>query len=158
LTLNGKVNLSALPSIEEARQRAARVFVSPATETEARVADIWSQVLSVPQVSADADFFELGGHSLLATRIVARLREAFGIDLSLRVMFEAPTVRQLARQVDEALAAAPPATAVEGARAPAAHGGVVPEVASFEDQLAALESMSDDEAAALLGGEPGDLR
>src|SRR5262249_20299950 len=66
------------------------------TPIEDKVASIWSEVLGVTHVGAFDSFFELGGHSLRATQIVSRLRDAFGIELSLASFFAAPTVAGLA--------------------------------------------------------------
>jgi NAD(P)-dependent dehydrogenase (short-subunit alcohol dehydrogenase family)/acyl carrier protein len=69
-------------------------------ETEQRLASIWADLLGVQPVGAADNFFELGGHSLMATRVLARVDDQFGVRLPLRAVFEAPTVRQLARLVD----------------------------------------------------------
>jgi acyl carrier protein len=75
------------------------------------VARIWSAVLGVDAVHVHSNFFELGGHSLLLTQVVSRLREAFGVEVPLRALFEAPTVEGCADAVTRARAApsqAPP--------------------------------------------------
>jgi phthiocerol/phenolphthiocerol synthesis type-I polyketide synthase E len=69
-------------------------------ETEERLASIWADLLGVQPVGAADNFFELGGHSLMATRVLARVGDQFGVRLPLRALFDAPTIRQLARLVD----------------------------------------------------------
>ncbi|MGO7172191.1 phosphopantetheine-binding protein, partial [Rhizobium leguminosarum] len=71
------------------------------------IAAIWAEVLRVEKVGIHDNFFELGGHSLLATRISMRLPEAFGIDVPLRSLFEAPTIASLADVVERKLATKP---------------------------------------------------
>jgi natural product biosynthesis luciferase-like monooxygenase protein/amino acid adenylation domain-containing protein/non-ribosomal peptide synthase protein (TIGR01720 family) len=99
LTPNGKVDRKALPAPEGVRGT-AREYVEPRTETERRVAELWSSLLGVPRVGAEDDFFALGGHSLLATRAASRLRESFGVDLPLRELFEAATPAALAARLE----------------------------------------------------------
>ncbi len=74
--------------------------VQPRTDTEKALAAIWKQLLNVQHVSIDDDFFELGAQSLMAIRAVSRIRDAFGVDLSLRSLFERPTVAGLAEVID----------------------------------------------------------
>ncbi|WP_406601192.1 phosphopantetheine-binding protein [Micromonospora yasonensis] len=69
---------------------------------------IWSELLGVEEIGPHDDFFELGGHSLLGTRVVARIRDALGVDLPPGAIFESPTPAALARTV-AALAAPVPA-------------------------------------------------
>ncbi len=105
VTANGKVDRKALPTPESAGA-AATVEERPASLVEELVAAQWAQVLHLPDpaaVSLDQSFFELGGQSLLATRLVARLREALDVELSLQDLFEAPTVAGLAERVEAAL-------------------------------------------------------
>jgi acyl-CoA synthetase (AMP-forming)/AMP-acid ligase II/acyl carrier protein len=78
----------------------------PTDETEAVVVSVWEAVLGLPQVGIHDDFFALGGHSLAAAQIAARLNDAFGIDLPVVAVFEAPTVAELAGAVQAATAAA----------------------------------------------------
>jgi hypothetical protein len=97
LTPNGKVDRAQLPEPETGTTAAAAVeFVDPRNETERQLALIWADVLKKPFVGVTDDFFELGGHSLLATRVAARVREAFGVGIELRAIFESPTVEGLA--------------------------------------------------------------
>jgi len=72
-------------------------YIPPRTPTEQVLADIWSDILKLPQVGLADNFFALGGHSLLATQVLARLRTAFQIELPLRSLFETPTLAALAR-------------------------------------------------------------
>ncbi|MGZ3460459.1 MAG: condensation domain-containing protein, partial [Archangium sp.] len=97
LTPNGKVDRKALPTpeVEETEE-----LVAPRTEVERVVADLWGPLLGVARVGAHDNFFEMGGHSLLATQVVSRLREALGVEVPVRVLFEAPTVEQLAQRLE----------------------------------------------------------
>ncbi|HEY0101521.1 MAG TPA: amino acid adenylation domain-containing protein [Pyrinomonadaceae bacterium] len=102
LTLNGKLDYQALPTVEQSRQKSAPTIVSPRTPAEQILASIWTDLLGVEQISIHDNFFELGGHSLLATQVVSRLREAFRVELPMRDLFEWPTVAGLAARVEEA--------------------------------------------------------
>ncbi|HEX8275451.1 MAG TPA: amino acid adenylation domain-containing protein, partial [Longimicrobiaceae bacterium] len=100
LTPSGKTDRLALPAPDPARAGPGRERVPPRTEVERRIAAIWEEVLGVEAVGVRDGFLELGGHSLLGTRVTMRLREALGVELPLRALFEAPTVEQLARRVE----------------------------------------------------------
>ncbi|MFG1645416.1 amino acid adenylation domain-containing protein [Amycolatopsis sp. NPDC049252] len=106
LTSTGKLDRGALPEAIEARQH---TYVAPRQSDEELMAGIWAQVLGVERVGMLDDFFSLGGHSLLATEVVAKAREAFGTEVPLAALFEAPTVAQLCARLREsdAPAAAP---------------------------------------------------
>ena len=100
LTPNGKVDRKALPVPGRDDAAAARPFVSPRTETETRLAEIWAGLLGIERVGIHDDVFDLGAHSMLAMRAVVRIREAFEVNLQLRNLFEQPTVAGLAELVD----------------------------------------------------------
>ncbi|OYE01727.1 non-ribosomal peptide synthetase [Nostoc sp. 'Peltigera membranacea cyanobiont' 232] len=103
LTPNGKVDRRALPAPDTATRSLATSFVSPRTPIEAKLVQIWSEVLGVERIGVKDNFFELGGHSLLATQIISRLPSAFGISLPLRSLFESPTVAQLSEVISSEL-------------------------------------------------------
>lgn len=105
LTINGKVDRRALPAPEAVRPELGADFAAPATPVEKTLADIWGDLLSVDRVGLDDDFFELGGHSMLATQAVAVAKERLGVPVTLRMLFDRPTVRELAGGLDDLLAA-----------------------------------------------------
>ena len=78
-------------------------YISPRNATEERLAHIVAPLLRLDRVSVDGDFFKLGGHSLLGTQLIARLRDAFGVRIRLRLLFESPTIAALALEVDRLL-------------------------------------------------------
>jgi FkbM family methyltransferase len=100
LTPNGKIDRRTLPAPNSSRLDLEATFIAPRTPTERQIADIWTQLLKLEQIGIHDNFFELGGHSLLATRVISRLRQAFGIELPLQTLFEAPTVGQLSERLE----------------------------------------------------------
>ncbi len=99
---SGKLDLGALPvpQIAEGEEPDAR----PRSATEEILAGFFAEVLERRHVGLDDDFFALGGHSLSATRVVSRARRAFGVELGVHQLFDAPTIAALAREVEGALA------------------------------------------------------
>jgi acyl carrier protein len=95
LTPNGKVDRRSLPAWDGPLANAA-AYAGARNEREERLIAIWQDVLQMPRVGVHDNFFELGGHSLMATQIVSRVREAFGLEVPLVVLFENPTVAGLA--------------------------------------------------------------
>ncbi|HEY2963727.1 MAG TPA: amino acid adenylation domain-containing protein [Pyrinomonadaceae bacterium] len=103
LTLNGKINYEALPSLEEAKQKLPRTYTPPRTPQEVSLAAIWTEVLSLEHVGSEENFFDLGGHSLVAAQIIHRINQTFDVDLPMRVIFDEPTIAGLALSIEEAL-------------------------------------------------------
>ncbi|MCP5002893.1 MAG: AMP-binding protein, partial [Planctomycetes bacterium] len=97
LTPNGKTDRNALPvpglSIQTEQ-------LSPRSETEQLLCNLWSHVLGIEVTSISTNFFEAGGHSLLATRLVSRIRESFGIEMPLWVVFEQALLKDQAHWLD----------------------------------------------------------
>ncbi|HEX8273216.1 MAG TPA: amino acid adenylation domain-containing protein [Longimicrobiaceae bacterium] len=123
LTPTGKADRRALPAPDGAHADAAPAAAR--TPTAEVLAGMWGELLGLERVGPDDGFFELGGHSLLATQLASRVRRAFGVELPVRAVFEAPTPAALAERVDAAVRAGqgielPPLerTVPEGADAP----------------------------------------
>ncbi|MCX4160101.1 MULTISPECIES: non-ribosomal peptide synthetase [Paraburkholderia] len=99
LTPNGKLDRRALPA-PEGDAYAARRYEAPHGETEQALADVWSQLLGVAQVSRTDSFFQLGGHSLLALKVVSRLRQRLSRDVPPDLLFRHPTLSAFAAALD----------------------------------------------------------
>jgi amino acid adenylation domain-containing protein len=100
LTPNGKIDRRKLPEPNRSGLVTSSELASPQSPTQAMLAVLWGEVLGLEQIGRDDNFFELGGHSLLATRLIARIRDTFKVDLSLRRLFERPTLIAVAEYID----------------------------------------------------------
>ncbi|EHS55840.1 phosphopantetheine-binding protein, partial [Paenibacillus sp. Aloe-11] len=102
LTPNGKVDRKKLP--EPGVGEAVEGYVAPANEMEQLLADLWSEALDVEKVGAEDNFFTLGGHSLKAMMLTAKIRQQLHKEVTIKTLFERPTVRELAAclQTEEA--------------------------------------------------------
>ena len=101
--LGGDEAEAARPSVTaatHARPELAMEFVEPKTETERELSRQWADLLGIDRVGAQDDFFELGGNSLLLMQVTVRLRSCFDVSLSMRELFDVPTVASLAERVD----------------------------------------------------------
>ncbi len=103
LSFNGKVDLSALPEPSPDNTLTDAASREPASEVEQILLGIVRSLLHTESVGVEDDFFLAGGHSLLGTQVVLRARETFGVMLTLRDLFEAPTVALLANRIEELL-------------------------------------------------------
>ena len=102
-TLSGKVDRRALAALGASQREERGPYERAQTPLEEIVASIWGQVLGLEEVGRDENFFRLGGHSLLATQVLSRVREVCGVEVSLRHLFEAPTVRGVVAAIEEKL-------------------------------------------------------
>jgi len=105
VTANGKFDRAALSRISPFGETAHHQPLSPRNDTERLVAALISELLEIEAVGIDEDFFLLGGHSLLGAQLLARLSELFGVELSLRALFDNATVAGLAEEVERAVVA-----------------------------------------------------
>lgn len=101
LTSTGKVDRQALPIPDWAAPELKEEFVAPSCAIEKELAEIWIKVLGVNRVGINDNFFALGGHSLLATRVMSLVMESFHVRLTLRSLFESPTVALLALAIEQ---------------------------------------------------------
>jgi hypothetical protein len=105
------IELTAADSLPErsaggelhARPNLAPAYAAPETDTQRVMAGIWTESLGIGGIGIDDNFFELGGHSLLATAVLSRVRNSFGATISLRAVFDAPTIRLLSDHLDTLL-------------------------------------------------------
>jgi amino acid adenylation domain-containing protein len=116
LTPNGKVDRKRLPPPTDSGEGAARgARVAPRNDLEHKVLQAMEAVLNQRSLGITDDFFSLGGHSLLAARLIGQINRSLGLQLGLRVMFEAPTAEKIAKVIAQEQGADAPR------RAPIAH-------------------------------------
>lgn len=102
LTRNGKINFNALPSYEDFISK-ERKYLTPKNKIEKAVSNIFSQILKVNNVGSNSNFFKLGGHSLAAAQLISRIKQDYNLELSIQTAFEAQTVSELAKRIEESL-------------------------------------------------------
>ena len=105
LNASGKVDRSALPLPNSSNTLRDVSSIEPRTPIEKRLAEILEGLLGVQHIGADDNFFLLGGHSLLGTQLIARVQDAFGIEVSLRVLFDSPTIAELSSHIERLILA-----------------------------------------------------
>ena len=104
-TENGKLDRNKLPDPHQPGPTAELQRMGPTSALEATLVQLWREVLRLPEVGVTQDFFNLGGHSLLAVRLFVRIEEETGVSIPIGVLFEAPTIRELAKRIDTLSAA-----------------------------------------------------
>ncbi|MBN9134280.1 MAG: amino acid adenylation domain-containing protein [Nitrosospira multiformis] len=107
-TPSGKLDRLALPT----PVTLTGSFVPPQNAAEAKIAEIWRQILDIENIGIQDNFFSIGGHSLLATQIISRLRDEFGVELPLQQIFETPVIADLALVVTGAQSESVPLPAI----------------------------------------------
>jgi len=100
LTTNGKVDRAQLPLPNIDNILRDEVFTAPRTPTEVRLATMLCSLLNLDEVSVNDNFFLLGGHSLLGAQLIVKIRGAFGVNLALRTLFDAPTISELSSEIE----------------------------------------------------------
>jgi hypothetical protein len=98
-TPSGKVDRRALPTPNQARPALAEEFIAPRIPIEEMLLGIWTTVLGIEAIGVHDNFFDLGGHSLLAIQVMSRLRRTFHVEIPLRMLFDAPTIANLALHI-----------------------------------------------------------
>jgi len=103
---NGKLDKAALPApgVDNLLSKASATD-GPLSGLETQIAGLVASLMNRPSVGADEDFFLVGGHSMFGVQLVARIREVFGVKLSLRQVFNGPTVRELSNEVQRLISA-----------------------------------------------------
>ena len=114
LTPNRKLDRDALPAPSE-RDFPREIEVAPRTSTEHAVASVWREVLGIQSLGIHDNFFALGGNSLLVLRLLIRVSERFGVDMSARSVYETPTIAEQAARIDGGPRSKTPDAAVERA-------------------------------------------
>jgi aryl carrier-like protein len=104
-TPNGKVDRAILPAPTSANTLRDECFVEPRSVVEQRLAALIGPLLNVEDLGVDDNFFLLGGHSLLGTQLISRIRESFGVDLSLLSLFDHPTLAGMAQEIERLILA-----------------------------------------------------
>jgi amino acid adenylation domain-containing protein len=133
VTPNGKLDVAALPLPGPTREISDVPYIEPRDSAEAALAAMWEDLLRVARIGIHDDFFRLGGHSLLAVRLVSRIRDHFGVELSVANVFETPTIAgQANRILAEQLS--------------------LEDRGEVESMLSRVEDMSETEARKALGG------
>jgi len=135
---NGKVDRKLLPQPDNRRPELGTAYCMPRNEIEQCLVRIWEEILNVLPIGIHDNFFDLGGHSLAATRVVSRVVKQFQLEIPLQSFFQSPTIADMAAVVTE-------------------HQGKALDEQGLAAMLDELESLSDEDAAQLLGKQYPDI-
>jgi amino acid adenylation domain-containing protein len=105
LTVNGKIDRSALPAPDATNTLRDRIIIAPRTLVEERLSEILCGLLHLDSLSMEDNFFMLGGHSLLGTQLIARIRDMFDVEITLRVLFDNATVAGISSEIERLILA-----------------------------------------------------
>jgi acyl carrier protein len=105
LTPNGKLDRKALPKPDTSRPTLTKGYVAPQSETEQMIAKIWQEVLGLDEVGRHDNFFDLGGDSISALRVMSQISQSFQMEWPPIVLFEMPTIADLASHIEDSLIA-----------------------------------------------------
>ena len=100
---SGKMDRAALPAPTSANSIGDHIYLAPRTAVERELVAVLAELLGMEKVGVNDNFFFLGGHSLLGTQLIARVRNIFGVELSLRTVFDSPTVAELSDEIERSL-------------------------------------------------------
>jgi acyl carrier protein len=145
LLSSGKVIRAALPTLAATALLDGEQVIEPRNEVEAKLAEIWRELLKTDNVGVEQNFFELGGHSLLVLQAAARIRRVFEVELPVRSVFESPTIAGLAQEIEKARALGLKSKSPILQKRPRASNGM-----SREALLAQLDGLSASELQSLL--------
>ena len=101
LSAHGKLDRDMLPAPDESNILRDESFAGPQSPIETLVAGFLSALLQVDRVGREDNFFTLGGHSLLGAQLIAKIQQNFGVELSLRSLFEQPTIRGMSAEIEQ---------------------------------------------------------
>ncbi|TRX31189.1 amino acid adenylation domain-containing protein [Flavobacterium sp. ZT3R18] len=100
LTTNGKIDMKALPNIDNEQFSEAAMYVAPGNDLEKKLVKIWQEVLQKEKIGIEDNFFALGGHSLKAIQVISKIQKEFNIKFELRELYNEPTITYLAHYIE----------------------------------------------------------
>jgi amino acid adenylation domain-containing protein len=106
MTPSGKINRLMFPTPKYTRPKLNSQVIAPRTPIEKTLVIIWTEVLGIPVIGVNDNFFELGGHSLMVTQVVSRINQQYPMSLTIRNIFDTPTIADLATVIEEQIKSA----------------------------------------------------